>query len=1538
MVRRSFSFRVLIVTVVLGAVLAGGLAGLHRWQIGRTAKGLLALADAKEKDEPLKAAEYLDRYLRLQSGDSAARIRLAKTFGAIAKKDPRQSNRAANLYYRALSTGETKSEVQLRSELAELLLNTNRLREAEQEADAILKKDPANCLAKRVRAMAMSGQYLISPKWKPPEDLQLLAKIKEARLCNQGDPGLALRAAQLYLQHPEVVLADEPTLKDERAHRRRAKECLDELVRSSPDDAKAYLSRYGFLIHEALNASSVQAKAAAAKEAASDLAKALELAPEDPDVLLAAGNDALEQAKRVKQAKGEPAVVQELLANAVRYFEPVARLEKFEQRPEGAIGLGAARLEAGDINLAIAAWRDGFAKVKDIQGPPTLLLQFHSQIAEACIEHGRLSEAGEVLDQIDGILRGLSGVYSEQQRSLDHSQQLRRGRWHLKKGDVAAALPLLTNIVSTHAPTTNQLPTTLDALWLLGNTYAGMGDWKSAAATYEEATRLAPNMHLMRLAAATAWLFAGRADEALRQADAALRLPNGTTPEALHALARAELQVQRAVHPTLRNWDRLAQTLETLEKDRDKLATSTPWQLDLLRVDYLAASAGVQPAAAALRAAEARFGKEQNFWPAACLAYAALQEHGDADRALAAFRKGATKAQAAILEARLASQRKDHVRAKTVLKQASVGATTQEQGMLQAVVMQVAMSEGDLDTVRNYLLGQQNLNPKNVAILRRLAEIDLERRDMKAVEQWEQALLATGPHNAHWVGYYRAWRTFLSIPKHDVAALTNVLTQIEAVVSAKPAWTEAVALQGLIKQRLNLREEAVKDLETAVRLGERRTIIFEQLIFLLDQLHRHEDVKRYLARLEADMPLSQALAEMATLQQLRDGESQGGLAIARRNAALRPNDPQASLWLARLLVINNLPVEAEIEFFRTIELAPSKMQPWDELLSLYSRGDRSKQTPSIRALLKRLESNSDLKANEKQLLLGSIHQLLGDTKAAGASFAQAAIDDQGDLATRLRAAQFFMKSDPQKAKEHLEAALQIDKQSVAAKRLLAIVHTALDDLPAAEELLSATNTSGVTEAEDARLRVVLLMQQGGQANLARAISLMEDIIGRSEVVLMDRMLLARLYEQQAQITTDKVLAAARRTLAREQLELVAEDRGAEPVHLVALIQFLWREGEHDRARLWLERLERRLESTPKDDPQSIVLLIQAQIRTDSTANADKWLKRLQAAEPSPSLRPAVLRAHVAQSVLKGKADVEAIIQPEADRLLIATAPSAAEKQRLYRAIGDAYLGLQQYPAAEKWYSRLAAEVPSEYPALVSALTRQGRIAKAIDLCVQAFKSDASVKPALVLAKVLESPSATPDDRKRADQYLVDALKKFDQDARLLYSVAMVRLFQAHQDRSRENESIDLFRKVVQLSPRFIPALNNLAMILAERPADQAEALELIDKAIVIAGDDPNLLDTKGSILLYSGRWQEALPLCQAATRDAHADPRHHFHLAVAYFKLGQMRDAKQQLEIALDRQLDKQILTPTDKKLLDELRAAPQLELAAKSTNPTSTP
>ncbi|HEX5103461.1 MAG TPA: tetratricopeptide repeat protein, partial [Pirellulaceae bacterium] len=326
------------------------------------------------------------------------------------------------------------------------------------------------------------------------------------------------------------------------------------------------------------------------------------------------------------------------------------------------------------------------------------------------------------------------------------------------------------------------------------------------------------------------------------------------------------------------------------------------------------------------------------------------------------------------------------------------------------------------------------------------------------------------------------------------------------------------------------------------------------------------------------------------------------------------------------------------------------------------------------------------------------------------------------------------------------------------------------------------------------------------------------------------------------------------------------------------------------------------------------LVVQMQLQARQHERCDKWLDQLAQAEPA-SLRPAALRAQVAVA-RDPSADVESLVEAKALEVA-AAASNPTDQKKLLAGIGDLYASLKQYAPAERWYRKLVALAPDQYPLLVGTLAKQGRLADAIAICEQAAKTETTSRPILVMVAALTDGTPGEQDYKQAEPLLAAALARFDKEAGLLYSATLVRISQGRYDAAAE-----LYRQILEINPKFVPALNNLAMLLAERPAERGEAITLIDRAIEIAGKDAGLLDTKGAILTYSSRSAEAVPLLVAATRGAAADPRHHFHLAIAYRDQGKLEEAKVQLKTALERQLTQQVLMPTDQRLLAELRSA----------------
>jgi Flp pilus assembly protein TadD len=79
------------------------------------------------------------------------------------------------------------------------------------------------------------------------------------------------------------------------------------------------------------------------------------------------------------------------------------------------------------------------------------------------------------------------------------------------------------------------------------------------------------------------------------------------------------------------------------------------------------------------------------------------------------------------------------------------------------------------------------------------------------------------------------------------------------------------------------------------------------------------------------------------------------------------------------------------------------------------------------------------------------------------------------------------------------------------------------------------------------------------------------------------------------------------------------------------------------------------------------------------------------------------------------------------------------------------------------------------------------------------------------------------------------------------------------------------------------------------------------------------LDTKGTILVQDGKAAEAVPLLREATARSGTDPRFFFHLGLACQGTGKSDEARTALQKARNGNLAREILTPSDRRLLKDL-------------------
>jgi tetratricopeptide (TPR) repeat protein len=219
--------------------------------------------------------------------------------------------------------------------------------------------------------------------------------------------------------------------------------------------------------------------------------------------------------------------------------------------------------------------------------------------------------------------------------------------------------------------------------------------------------------------------------------------------------------------------------------------------------------------------------------------------------------------------------------------------------------------------------------------------------------------------------------------------------------------------------------------------------------------------------------------------------------------------------------------------------------------------------------------------------------------------------------------------------------------------------------------------------------------------------------------------------------------------------------------------------------------------------------------------------------------------------------------------------------------------------------------------LARCLGRQGRVSEAITLCEEnwdrlAFSEVTTTAVALLRHGNLRGPEAIKV-AERVQQKL-SATPEPEQRVELLLLMADLQDLQANYD-----EAQLLFEEVLVHRKNHVLARNNLAFLLANRKGAE-RALKLIDEAIAIAGPVPELLDTKGFVLILAGQPEAAISVLADASNSQDSSLIR-LHSAEAHRLCGNPMRSKDELEKAMSLGLKPGTLHPFDRAVYDRLEA-----------------
>jgi tetratricopeptide (TPR) repeat protein len=1501
------NLRVLIISAIVVAIVLPVVFGLRSFQVARSAPLFMREADKFENEEQYqKAAQQVENYLALYPHDSAAHVRLAR----LMLKDAntyRKREKAIEAYYRALGESGGGENLELHRELCGLLLDNFKFLEAYKETRYVLDRNAADANMLRIHALAVwrlfdtgALSHLKQGETRVIDALQVASEANPDNLELAGLLANAYRNVDLAREeHPEWNASELA---------KRAEDCLARLIQQRKQDVSSYLLRYEYRARWN------------EPNAKDDLKEAFRIAPEDRDVLWTIAVDARRDAEKAFLAQDVPRAqavdaAKQHLQRAVKLYRKLLEKHPEEKDPTPALALGETLQQLDLKSEALQVFKDGLEKY-----PPQANL-FRAYLANTMLEMEQITEVAPVLDEIDKDIAALPADAPELRRlTVNRDQTLRRGIFHMLRNESRLAIPFLQKATVYQEQLGGDSKESIRSWMLLGYAYASMGEWGESAAAFDRAAAQHPNLVEARLAASSSWLGANRPDMAVERAEQAWRLTENC--RTLFNLALTLYQQQASLLEENRVWQRFDQVVREARLRIGDESLAEPWRLDLLYVDYLFLKASgknssefkSEEAVAILKQLEAQYADKAEMWLILPNIYQRLGLIEEADRCCEVIAKSEkNKPLAPLVKARVLALRQDFDQAEKVLVEALKQANADRLPTLQRELVNVRISRRDLPGARQVLAPLLKQSPLDLPLLRQMADIDLALNDFDSLARWEAQMQAGGGVGNHLAHYFKIMRMVKQAKTSDDPLLVEALAEQEKLIASRPTWTEAVAIKGVIEQRRGRAESAILAYEQAIAMGEQRVTIFEQLVALLEAANRPGDAEKYLARLKTHVPFSHELTVFESSVEIRRNQPNIAIDVARRGVETRPQDAAARLWLGRMLLLNRQYAEGEQELKKAVELAPQDIRVWNGLFAYYNA---SGQKEKSRETLLKMKDQAKLTEVERNFVLAQGYEMLGDAEQASQYYQTALALEPSNVNVLLRMASFQLRNDPEAAEKSLRHVLQLDPQSALARRTLASILAARgreQDWNEAERLLNASQSQDSAYVPDNRLQAILLAQRGGSENLSRAIKIMEELTNRVEFVLdSDRLMLAQLYERQAGLTADAEASKQLLKTSRERYVDLCARSNPLPAHMIAFVEFLIRHKEPTEADRWLKTFETSYLNNPNANPTWIADYVRLRMLRGENQVAEKWMLNLERAEPDHWMT-IQLRAQLLARTGK-KEEVAAYLDEKTTKL--GAVKDNSQRMAIYQAAGNILSSMGELSTAEKWFRKLEGELPAASQPLIGVLASQGKFSEAVEICRKNLGQPYFPQSILSLAEAISVTKPSATELEGVEALIAEALKRHPDDVRLAYGIASLRVVQGNTE-----DAIRLFEKIVELNPRHVYALNNLAMMLSEIPGKRKDALQRIDQAIQIAGTDPALFDTKGTILIFDGQAEKAVEFLKIAVDSPITDPRYRFHLALAYHNLRNNVLAKSELEKALQQNLEKLVLTPLELTMLKQMRS-----------------
>jgi tetratricopeptide (TPR) repeat protein len=1111
---------VFLAVLLATTTVLGGLTHLvHELQVRRHASAYLDLARrADAAGELERAAGALEVYLNLLPKDATAWARYARLMD---KRDWDHFQREQVFLIYGTAQRLNPGDAALERRGADLALELGRYLDAQQRFEALLAKVPADSQGRPAaaeleelvgRSVWGLGQYEEAERW-------FLRALEHDRARVSAYDRLA-RLRRADLRHTE---AGDRTIR--------------EMVKQNPEAGRAYLYRWRY------------ARQFGTPADPDDLATSLRLAPDDPEVLLAAA---------VASERDEDT------AAARAHYEKGCRLHP--QDLAFVLGLAGLETRDGHLDRAEAVLRRAH------HATPSVELTF--LLAENLICQDKVDGQGQAAEYITRLRDAGLGLDQTLIRYLEARILFQRKQW-------AEAIPKI-EAARLNLRSSPQLTVALDLM--LAECHGHMGSDEQRLATLRQVAKdgVAPESARIELVRALA--FAGRLD----QAAAALLPLAERRPEWRLDLVR--LLIQRASRqPTdQRNWPEVERALAEAEKALPR--ANEP--LVLLRAELLAAQGHLEEARSLLAAARVKAPGSLRYRLAlAGLARrrgdgaAALQILDQAEKDLGPSpdlqlarlddwgRAGGEPARAAV--ARLAATRQQ------------VPAAVRPAFLERLASAEIAL--GEPARAREHLRELAGLQSDNLQVLMALFDLASEAADDADARDLVASIRAIErDQGTNWRLTQATW--LLNQARRDGTRDLEGPRGLAAEIAARrPDWWGSDILLAEIAELEGRTDAAIGHYNRAIELGNNQPQVARRLVGLLTQNNQPDQVERLVKILADRGVVTGEVTLAAALQAIGRKEYERGLALARQVHPASSTYFGDHLVLAQLYLAAQRPQEAGQELRRAVELGPAVPLTWVSYVRYLVQAQRLDQA---RATVD--AARKALAADRAGLALAQCYAMVGDAQQAAAMIQAAVAAPTCELTTIRAAAELCLDLG---LPDQIE--LVLDKLRAPAlkatpgdltwanrTRVRALMGTGRPaDVDRALALVTKNLRADPTSPVDQRFKALLLSLPGrrgrgvpscpvDQRFKALLLSLRTSRRGDSIQLLEPLEAANQLHTSEQFVLAQAYLAERLLDKYRAQMLKILGAGARDPRHLFQFVDFLIGQKELDQANRWLAEFGR----------------------------------------------------------------------------------------------------------------------------------------------------------------------------------------------------------------------------------------------------------------------------------------------------------------------------------------------------------------------------